>query len=282
MTVSNLRYPAFDLAGLREVDIAPARVVDEMVVPGHFRDCTGAVVPGVLGILGDSAMGDAVMTTVPLSGTMMTSHFHLEIHRRIGTMIDILTCTGSLSDRSDSFARSTGTFTAPDGSLVATATSGGVLVDIPDRAPMLDSSTQAPMSTMEESTDVDGRAQSPVLQLLGAAMVSTDDGLQLAFSADARFSNSSGVIHGGFEILMGEQLLHEAVRRSLPDGRLAELVELRVAFLRPIIADGSPVVTDASVLRLGRRTAVARGQLLNQQGREAVLVDASYLVETEA
>jgi acyl-coenzyme A thioesterase PaaI-like protein len=54
-------------------------------------------------------------------------------------------------------------------------------------------------------------------------------------------------------------------------------VELRAAFLRPIVADGTPVECRAAVIHLGRRLAAARGEVRDHRGRPAVLVDATYI-----
>jgi uncharacterized protein (TIGR00369 family) len=91
------------------------------------------------------------------------------------------------------------------------------------------------------------------------------------------FANSSGGIHGGFGVLMGERTLDVAIRTVLGDDRLMRPVELRAAFLRPIVADGTPVECRAVVMHLGRRLAAARGEVRDHRGRPAVLVDATYI-----
>ena len=60
--------PAWHTGGLSVIETLPRRCVHEMTIPSGLRDQFGAVAAGALGILCDSALGYAVMTTVPLPG----------------------------------------------------------------------------------------------------------------------------------------------------------------------------------------------------------------------
>jgi uncharacterized protein (TIGR00369 family) len=101
--------------------------------------------------------------------------------------------------------------------------------------------------------------------------------VRLHLEASPRFANASGGIHGGFGVLMGERTLDLALRTALAGERSMRPVEVRAAFLRPIVADGTPVESRAMVMHLGRRLAAARGELCDHRGRPAVLVDATYI-----
>ena len=67
--------------GLAELGAAPLRTLQQMEAPPWMRDHQGAIAPGGLAILSDSALGYAVMSTVPLARGMATSHLHLELLR---------------------------------------------------------------------------------------------------------------------------------------------------------------------------------------------------------
>jgi uncharacterized protein (TIGR00369 family) len=121
-------------------------------------------------------------------------------------------------------------------------------------------------------------AGSPVLELLGARLVSTrHTGIRVTAEAKPEFANSSGGLHGGFGVLMGERVLDAALRAALHDERSMRPVELRAAFLRPIVADGRAIECRATVMHQGRRLAAVRGEVRDHYGRPAVLVDATYV-----
>ena len=82
--------PAWHTGGLSAVETLPRRCVHEMTIPSGLRDQFGAVAAGALGILCDSALGYAVMTTVPLPGGMATSHLHLELIRPLPADTNVL------------------------------------------------------------------------------------------------------------------------------------------------------------------------------------------------
>ena len=119
-----------------------------------------------------------------------------------------------------------------------------------------------------------------MLELLGTNIVSVrQDGIRMLVTAKPQFANSTGGIHGGFGVLMGERALDVALRAAITDERSMRPVELRAAFLRPIPATGAPIECRATVMHLGRRLAAARGEVCDQQGRSAVLVDATYIAD---
>jgi uncharacterized protein (TIGR00369 family) len=104
-------------------------------------------------------------------------------------------------------------------------------------------------------------------------------GVRVLARASVHFANSRGGLHGGFGVLIGEQTLDLALRVALDGARTMRPVELRAVFLRPIIADEAMVEARATVIHLGRRLATVRGELRDQRGRPAVLVDATYLAD---
>ena len=77
-----------------------------------------------------------------------------------------------------------------------------------------------------------------MLELLGTEVALVrPTGIRLLVTAKPQFANSTGGIHGGFGVLMGERALDVALRAAMNGQRSMRPVELRAAFLRPILAD---------------------------------------------
>ncbi len=267
--------PAWATAGLAEIGAAPFRTLQQMNVPDWMRDPTGGIAPGGLAILSDSALGYAVMSTVAAGRGMATSHMHIEVLRPLPADASVLYCAGEQRAIDDRFGLGEGAITGADGIVVAQATIGAVLLDAPAHHERPAAPEPAPPSARGSHALVEG---SPVLEELRTEVVSADrTGVRLLMAAEARFANSSGGLHGGFGVLMGERTLDLALRVALDGQRTMRPVELRAAFLRPIVADGTPIECNAAVMHLGRRLAAARGEVRDHRGRPAVLVDATYI-----
>jgi uncharacterized protein (TIGR00369 family) len=259
------------------VTVEAGRVVDQMVVPPTLLDQHGALAPGALAILADSALGWAVMSTMPAEAGMATSHLHLELLRPINPGTTRLTCTAEQRGIEGRFGIGEGDITTADGTSIARATIGAVILTRRSggsgpqvvKADAVDTAEPRPHQLI---------AGSPVHQLLGMRVLSAGPtGVHVTVRADPSLANFSGGVHGGVGVLIGERTLDLALRAAIVDERQLRPVELRAAFLRPIAADGQEVEAVATVMHLGRRLAAARGEVRDQEGRAAVLVDATYV-----
>jgi uncharacterized protein (TIGR00369 family) len=267
--------PAWATAGLVEIGAAPLRTLQQMDVPAWMRDHTGGIAIGCLAILSDSALGYAVMSTVPEGRGMATSHMHIEVLRPLPADASVLYCAGEQRAINDRFGLGEGNITGADGIVLAQATIGAVLLDAPAHHERVGDPEPTPPSAPGSHALVE---DSPVLEELRTEVVGADrTGVRLLMAAEARFANSSGGLHGGFGVLMGERTLDLALRVALDGERTMRPIELRAAFLRPIVADGTPIECNAAVMHLGRRLAATRGEVRDHRGRPAVLVDATYI-----
>jgi uncharacterized protein (TIGR00369 family) len=253
------------------VTIEAGRVIDQMVVPPTLLDQHGTLAPGALAILADSALGWAVMSTMPAEAGMATSHLHLELLRPIAAGTTRLTCTAEQRGIEGRFGIGEGDITTTDGTSIARATIGAVI---------LTRRSGGGSAVVKETagTPHPPVAGSPVQQLLGMRVLSAGPtGVHVTVRTDPSFANFSGGVHGGVGVLIGERALDLALRAAIVDDRQLRPVELRAAFLRPIAADGQEIEGVATVMHLGRRLAAARGEVRDQDGRAAVLVDATYV-----
>jgi uncharacterized protein (TIGR00369 family) len=235
-----------------------------------------------MAILADSVLGAAIMSTVDRSLGMATSHMHLELISPVGSDVQVLGGEGEQRSFDEKFALAEGQLTVVDGTVVAKATIGAVLLKPRLHPQATNAGRSNPPSQSGGTPGSDGSnrlvAGSPVLETLRARILTgVTEGVSLLVEARPDFANSSGGVQGGFGVLMGERALDVALQAALGDERSMRPVELRAAFLRPIVADGKTVECHARVMHLGRRLAATRGEVRDQGGRPAVLVDATYI-----
>lgn len=270
--------PARVSAGVREVALRAGHSVLEMVIPPWLTDADGIVVPGALGIIADSALGTAVMSTVPLDHGMVTSHLHLELLQTIPRGTSGLRAEGRQSWLRGRFGIGEGEVTTADGTPVAKASIGSLLLDRPAR---FERSSPPPVEAPSTSARPHPLvAGAPVHDALRSVVVEAGgDGVRISVTAAPDLANSAGGVHGGVGVLLGERVLDLALRHALAGARVMRAVELRAAFVRPIAADGRRIECRAVIAHLGRRLAAARGEVLDHDGRPAVLVDATYITE---
>jgi uncharacterized protein (TIGR00369 family) len=254
-----------------------------------------------MAILADSVLGAAIMSTVDRSLGMATSHMHLELLDAVGRDVEVVQAEGEQRSFDEKFALAEGALTLVDGTVVAKATIGAVLLKPrvqpqgaktgpgPGTPPGTTGPSGGTTGPSGGTTGVSGGttggershrlvAGSPVLETLRARILTgVNEGVSMLVEARPDFANSSGGVQGGFGVLMGERALDVALQAALGDGRSMRPVELRAAFLRPIPADGETIECHATVMHLGRRLAATRGEVRDQGGRPAVLVDATYI-----
>jgi acyl-coenzyme A thioesterase PaaI-like protein len=279
--------PVREEAGIRDDGLWDGGAAQALVVPEWLRDKTGAVVPGAIGMLADSVLGSAVMSSVAPQLSMVTSHLHLEIPGMIPPVTDEIRGRARGRSMAARYGVGEGEMHAGDGTEIAQATIGSVLIPFPkdDVAP--------PPTLLAGAPDAHPSrpphrlvAGDPLHVYLGTDVVAARrTGVKIRVAASPRLANSSGGLHGGVGLLLGERVLDLALDvalraagrpRSTPEGAM-RLVELRAAFVRRVPADWRPIACHGAVLHLGRRLAAGRAEVQDQDGRPAVLVDATFV-----
>ncbi|MEZ5457889.1 MAG: PaaI family thioesterase [Steroidobacteraceae bacterium] len=116
---------------------------------------------------------------------------------------------------------------------------------------------------------LDGRLpHPPIMVTLGYGPVELASG-RVVFEAalDGRAYNPIGVIHGGFAATLLDTVTACAVHSTLPAGTGYTTVELKVNYLRPLVAELGTVRAVGQVISSGRRTALATGELFDADGK---------------
>jgi uncharacterized protein (TIGR00369 family) len=79
------------------------------------------------------------------------------------------------------------------------------------------------------------------------------------------YVQEKGVIHGGIITTLADTAAVYAINPDLPPGKTMTSIELKVNFLRPAAADGSPLLARADVIKRGQRVAVCRVDVLQSE-----------------
>jgi uncharacterized protein (TIGR00369 family) len=120
-----------------------------------------------------------------------------------------------------------------------------------------------------------GRAAAPpAAALLGWSLVAIDPDagtIEVAFDAHEGFTNSMGVVQGGFLAAMLDDTLGPALVATLEPDQFAPTIELKVNFLRP--ARPGRLVGTGRVVHRGGTIAFLEGDLRDVEG--AVIATAT-------
>ena len=95
---------------------------------------------------------------------------------------------------------------------------------------------------------------------------------------DGRAYNPIGVIHGGFAATLLDTVTGCAVHSTLPAGTGYTTIELKVNFLRPIVAQLGEVTATGKVISSGRRTALATGEITDKDGKMLAYASSTCLI----
>ncbi len=297
----------FDSAELHEAAFS-------MPITGWLRSPQGVVPGGMLAVPADGALGCAIHTGLTAGTAYTTAELSITYLRpaRAGTRVH---ARGRAVHVGRTLAMSSCDVTDSTGTLLAHATSRCILFRSPENAPTR-SGTAAPppMPTGgdEPASDVDpflrepsgtileqavwnsmsglevlrahitGTLPPPPLHhLLGITPVSADDGAAECLMPMTGWLNTPwGWPQGGFIAVLADTALGMAVQTTIPAATAFAQIDLKVNYLRPVVADGSIVRARAVVAHRGRSLAVATAELVDGAGRRVALATGSAQILT--
>jgi len=79
--------------------------------------------------------------------------------------------------------------------------------------------------------------------------------------------NPIGTVHGGVIATILDSAMSCAVHTKLPVGGSYTTLEIKVNYIRPILADSGPLECIGQVIHMGRRAATAEGKLQDANGK---------------
>lgn len=111
--------------------------------------------------------------------------------------------------------------------------------------------------------------------------VDPDEGtVEVAFTADERFLNPVGVVHGGFLAAMLDDTLGPALVATLGRGQFAPTADLHVQFLRP--ARPGRITGRGRIVRRGKSIAFLAGELSDESGHVVATATATAVIQDGA
>jgi uncharacterized protein (TIGR00369 family) len=127
---------------------------------------------------------------------------------------------------------------------------------------------------------VDGSAaQPPVAATLGFDLRLVEPGrVELGFAPAVFHQNPIGIVLGGVCAAVCDAACGCAVLSVLPAGAQHTTQNLNVSFVREVTVHSGPMTCEASVLRVGRRTALAQASLVDSGGRLHVHATSTFVV----
>src|SRR5882672_12227318 len=76
--------------------------------------------------------------------------------------------------------------------------------------------------------------------------------------------NPIGVVHGGLAATLLDSAMGCAVHSTLPAGEGYTTLEIKVNYIRPMVAETGRVRCEAKVIHVGARTASAKGRVVDE------------------
>lgn len=119
----------------------------------------------------------------------------------------------------------------------------------------------------------------PLAAVLGFSLEEVDPGrVTFALEPGENHYNPIGGVHGGVYATLLDSAAGSAVQSLLPAGTGYTSLDLSVKFLRPITAHTGTIRAIGTVLKRGRRTALAQAELLDAHDRLLAHATSSCLI----
>ena len=121
--------------------------------------------------------------------------------------------------------------------------------------------------------------QPPIMETLNCALVEVSEGQAVFAMTPAEYHyNPIGVVHGGVAATLLDSAMGCAVNSMLPAGMGFTTLEIKVNYLRPLTMTTGPVRAEGTVTHLGRRIAVAEGNITDAVGKLYAAASATCLI----
>jgi len=121
--------------------------------------------------------------------------------------------------------------------------------------------------------------QPPIVNLMNMRLVAADVGTA-TFTCDPHESqyNPIGTVHGGLVCTLLDSVAGCAVQTTLPKGQAYTSLEIKINYLRPVLATTGTLTAVGTVTKPGRRAAFAEGTVTDSEGRLVATGSSTLLV----
>ena len=302
--------PLSRLTGMRLEALGNGRADFRMPVSEWLRAAHGAVPLGVLAIPADSAMACAFLTVLGPFTAFTTAELSLRLLRAPEPGGSIL-ARGRVIDVGPQMALTEAELRDDQDRLIAHGSS--LCVQVPARLPRpAPSRPDIRAGTLDppEARSADGEtpdpweralpegsrpgdaprwlrarlegdaARAPLELLTGMRTAGADAGEATLTLPTSQWLTAPppGRLQGGVTGLLSDASMCAAVQSAVPADLTFTGVDLKINYLRPLSADGREARASARTLHVGRRTAVAAGEVRDADGRLVAVATGSGLL----
>jgi uncharacterized protein (TIGR00369 family) len=122
-------------------------------------------------------------------------------------------------------------------------------------------------------------APAPIAQLMRFRPIELEVG-RVVFAADPDESvyNPIGVVHGGYVATLADTVAACAVHSTLDAGQGYTSIDLNLRYLRPVTHESGTLIATGTILKPGRRVAVAEAEIVDGAGKLVASATSSCLV----
>jgi uncharacterized protein (TIGR00369 family) len=273
--------PLSRLTGMRPVALTAGSARFEMPLSGWLCDEGGRVPLGVLTIPADAAMACAIIGGLPAGVAITTTELSLRQLRPAlpGRML----CTeASVVSLGPPMALAEVTLRDEAGALIARG--GSLCVQLAlsaDGAEGTDATTGPPAPVTGAGPDPWERPPPAhgLGRLTGLRQLAGANGTATFALPATRWlcAPPPGRAQGGAVAMLAGAALEAAMQTAAPTGARFCPLELKVNYLRPLASDGRKARAEATLVHGGRRTAVARADVVDADGRAIAVASGSAL-----
>lgn len=275
--------PLSRLTGMQPVTLGTDGAQFTMPVsPWLFGDY--ARVPlGVLAIPADAAMACAIIADLPADTAITTSELAMRQVRpvRLGSTLVVTGTVLNASPPTPPIALAEVTVTDEAGTLIAR---GGSLCVIMPFSTDGESAEDVPAPPATETGPDPWQWSSPgagLSGLTGLSAMATAPG-EAAFSLPTTrwmCAPPPGRVQGGAVAMLAGAAIDAAMQTAAPPQSRFVPLEIKLNYLRPLASDGREATAHATLVHGGRRTAVARAEVTDADGRAIAVASGSAIAE---
>lgn len=299
--------PIHYLTGMRPTEVGVGSATFVMPLTGWLLTPQGLMTAGEIAILADGPLGCAIQTVLPSATGYTTTELSINMVRPVPRQGQLV-ARGRLVHGGRQLGLSETFVTDDAGRLIAHGTSRCVI--FPPDSDVPPPPADLPMPDEEDRGWVAPYLRPVAGEILGQDVFDKRSGLEVmegiisgelpsppikhlmgihpteAFEGSATFAipatpwltSPSGFVEGGVTACLADFALCSAIQTTVPIGAAYAPTELRVQFIRPVVADGRLVTAKATVVHRGRGLAVSRAEVTNEDGKIVAIGNASALI----
>jgi uncharacterized protein (TIGR00369 family) len=286
---ASLAPPLSRLTGMQPVMLRADCARFTMPLSPWLYAADGRVPLGVLAIPADAAMACAIIADLPAGTAITTSELALR-QVRPAPPGGLLVITGEVRDVVPPVALAEVTVTDEAGTLIARG--GSLCVILPFSAEEGAAAGPAPTDVAPPPGRSPSASAGPdpwerpdpdagLSRLTGLAAIAVAPG-EAAFALPATrwlCAPPPGRVQGGAVAMLAGAAIDAAMQTAAPAATRFAPLELKLNYLRPLASDGREATAHATLVHGGRRTAVARAEVADADGRAIAVASGSGIAE---